>query len=265
MAIVNLRDGYLSYQVRGSGPLVAMVLPQSRGPTGIGSLIESLSEYYTVLTYDQRGTGNSSASPESMSMETQAADLLGLLTALDVGQISLVCHSTGCGIGLSIVASHPTVVNAMVLAAPWTHGDEHLTGMQNLRVVVAGLLDPHQYLHFNHALLFPPAYRRENQEGFKQLVERASDKPQDAKEIARRLSAILAFDARPLLASIKVSTLVVSANDDQLMPPWFGKLISEGIDTAELIEYQSGGHMLPETCATKFAADVLGFLKRTVT
>ena len=265
MAIAKLQDGYLSYQIRGSGPTIILVLPQSKGPIGIDLLIDSLSENYTIITYDQRGTGASSASPESMSMETQSSDLLGLITAIGDKKISLICHSTGCGIGLSLVASRPELVNAMVLAAPWTHGDTHLTGMQNLRIAVAELLNPQQYLHFNHALLFPPAYRRKNQKGFNQLVERASDQPQDAIEIKRRLDAILAFDARPLLASIKVPTLVVSANDDQLMPPWFGKQIAAGIDAAKLIEYQSGGHMLLETCVTEFTADVLDFLKSSLT
>ncbi len=98
--------------------------------------------------------------------------------------------------------------------------------------------------------------------GFNRLATEALARPHDATEIARRLDAILAFDARPLLSVIQSETLVMVAKDDQLMPSWFAAEVGNGIASAEVVEFDGGGHMLPETRTTEFVATVSAFLER---
>lgn len=265
MPLVELPGGRLHYDRiendrNGVSPPVLLLLPQSKGPLGLGPFIQHLAGRHDVITYDQRGTGRSSPAPANQSMGSQGDDVVGLLDALNLGQVNLVCHSTGCGIGLSIAANHPERVNRLVLAAPWTFADAHLTTMQNLRVAAARSLEPVQYARFNAALLFPPDYRREQQAGFEQLAGEAADMAQNADEIERRLNAILAFDARPLLPSIRSKTLVMSARDDQLMPIWFAAEAADTIPNAELRALDGGGHMILETRAAQTSDRILTFL-----
>ncbi len=262
MAIANIHDAHVHYEITGQGTPLVLLLPQSTGPTGRQLLIDSLAQRHSVITYDQRGTGNSSPAPDAMSIAMHAEDVVGLLDALGLDQASLICHSTGCGIGLSVASNNPERVNALVLAAPWTHADGHLTTMQNLRKATAATLDPESYAHFNAALLFPPEFRRANEAGFNRLAIEARDRPQDAAQIARRLNAILAFDARSLLPAIRSEALVVVAKDDQLMPAWFAAEVGRAIAKAEVVELDGGGHMLPETRTAEFVAIVLAFLER---
>ncbi|MGI9477036.1 MAG: alpha/beta fold hydrolase [Hyphomicrobiaceae bacterium] len=266
MPIAPVQGGTLHYDVTGrpldqSHAPIALLLPQSTGPIGLTPFIQQLAAHHTVITYDQRGTGGSSPVPDSMSMATQAGDLIELLDALDVEQAVLLCHSTGCGIGISAAAAHPDRVSHLVLVSPWTHADPHLTTMQNLRIAAARALDPKQYAHFNAALLFPPDFRRAHQAGFDQLATAAPDKPQDADEIARRLNAILAFDARPLLPAIACRTLAITAQDDQLMPSWFAAEAAAAIASAALVELDDGGHMLLETRAFEIIEAVRPFIR----
>ena len=265
MPLADIPGGNLHYEIIGPGldtdqtPLT-LLLPQSTGPMGIEAFIDRLARQFSVITYDQRGTGGSSPMADTMSMATQAADLIGLLDALGVQRTALLCHSTGCGIGLSVAAEHPDRVTALILASPWTWADAHLTTMQNLRIAAARALDPVQYAHFNAALLFPPDYRRAHQAGFVRLATKALDRPQDANAIERRLSAILAFDARPLLPTIQSATLLISARDDQLMPVWFASEAAHTIADTELLELDGGGHMILETQANEISENVLKFL-----
>lgn len=134
--------------------------------------------------------------------------------------------------------------------------------MQNLRKAAASALDPEQHAHFNAALLFPPEFRRANEAGFNRLAAEALAQPHNATAIARRLDAILAFDARPLLSAIQSETLITVAKDDQLMPPWFAAEVGNGIARAEFVELDGGGHMLLETRTAEFVATVLTFLER---
>jgi len=52
----------------------------------------------------------------------------------------------------------------------------------------------------------------------------------------KQLSALRAFDARDRLARIAVPTLVLSATDDPIAPPRFGKALAEGIPGAWWVE-----------------------------
>ena len=150
---------------------------------------------------------------------------------------------------MALAATHGRRVASLALVNPWTYGDAHLCTMQRLRVAAARALGPADYSRFNSALLFPPEYRRRHEVGFAELA--AGARPQDADAIERRLEAILAFDARPLLTHISAPTVVVSARDDQLMPGWFATEAAAALPVAALAELDGGGHMLPETRTTE--------------
>lgn len=266
MAIADVAGGTLSYALTGQPlgsqqPPVALLLPQSSGPLGVTPFISRLAKRHAILTYDQRGTGGSSPMPGDMTMATQAGDVVALLDAVGAQRATLVCHSTGCGIGLAVAVAHADRVARLVLASPWTHADAHLETMQNLRIAAARALDPVQYARFNAALLFPPEFRRAHQAAFDRLAEAAVDQPQDAGIIERRLKAILAFDARTVLPAIAHDALIVAARDDQLMPIWFAREAADLLASAKLIELDGGGHLVLETRAGETADVVLRFLE----
>ncbi len=260
MPFAQIEGGDIHYEQRGTGPALAMLLPQSGGPVGVGPFLDRLAARFRVIRYDQRSTGRSApvTAPEGMTMAGRAAELAGLLDALGIERTHLFCHSTGCGIGLAFAASRPDRVAGLVLANPWSHGDAHLATMQRLRVAAARALDPYRYAWFNASLLFPPDHRRAHAEAFERLARNAA--PQDAGGIEARLEAILAFDARPLAPGLACPTLVATAADDQLMPPWFGEKLAALIPGAAHLALEGGGHMLPETRADALAEAVAAFL-----
>ena len=61
---------------------------------------------------------------------------------------------------------------------------------------------------------FHPGFRREHEDGFERLAREARTDAAAAEVFARRLDAILAFDARPLLQRIRCPTLVCAAHDE---------------------------------------------------
>ena len=260
MPFARIDGGAIHYDERGGGAALAMLLPQSGGPVGVDPFVDRLAARFRVIRYDQRGTGRSApaTAPEGTTMAGRAAELAGLLDALEIDRTHLFCHSTGCGIGLAFAASRSDRVAGLVLANPWSHGDAHLTTMQRLRVAAARALDPYRYAWFNASLLFPPDYRRAHAEAFEKQAGAAA--PQDADRIEARLEAILAFDARALAPRLSCPVLVATAADDQLMPPWFGAELAALIPGAAYLALDGGGHMLPETRAEALAEAVIAFL-----
>ena len=247
MPEVEIDGASVNYETRGTGPALLMLLPQSSGPVGLEAFVAQLAQHHLVITYHRRGSGSRSTLTEPMSMADEAADVARVLNDAGVDKAHLFCHSTGCGIGLSLATSRPRSITSLCLVNPWTWGDPYLTSMQTLRIAAARALDAKQYSRFNAALLFPPQYRREHHCGFTQMAEDALSKPQDPDEFERRLHAILDFDARTLMARVGVPTVVVGARDDQLMPAWFSEEAGAKIPDAKLHLFDTGGHMLPET------------------
>lgn len=260
MPIAKTDGGDIHYTTGGQGAPVVMVLPQSGGPLGPDAFVDAVAERFMTVRYDPLGSGKSSSllSPGAVTMAARAGEVIALLDALGLERAHLCCHSTGCGIGLATVAAAPGRVDGLVLMSPWSHGDGHLTVMQNLRVAAARALGASDYERFNASLLFPPSFRRAHAAGFDRLAAAAA--PPDAGQIADRLNGILAFDARPILPTVTSPALVVTAADDQLMPAWFGREMAQGIPGARLIELPAGGHMLPETQGRELAVSVSDFL-----
>jgi len=261
MPLAPTPSGPIAYTRSGSGAPLVLCLPQSSGPVGVGPFVEALAEGFSVIRYDQRGTGGSPPpkNPAAITMADRAGEVAELLEALQIPRAHLFCHSTGCGIGLAFAHAFPEKVEKLVLATPWEYGDPFLTMMQNLRIAAARALSPEDYAIYNASLLFPPEYRREHAEGF--AAQAASAPPQDADQIASRLQAILAFDSRPLTPDIQTPVLVVSSDDDQLMPAWFGRAIAERLPNAAYKELHGGGHMLPETQTAALLGLVVAFLQ----
>ncbi len=264
MPLIEITDGTLYFEDAGAGDAVLCLLPQSSGPVGVGPLVESLARARRVIRYDQAGTGRSSARPNGreLSMQLLAAEALALLDALGIARVHLLCHSTGCGIGVALAAASPARVDSLVLISPWTHGDAYLRVAQNLRIDIARVLDPVAYARYNAALLFPPEYRDTHLRAFDEAAEACAQLPHDAQAIARRLHAILSFDARPLLVQVDCPALVVGASDDQLMPAWFAREAARLLPAARLVELDGGGHMLPETRGESLAAHLLSFWRQ---
>ena len=109
MPLAQIEGGDIHYEESGGGAVLAMLLPQSGGPVGVRPFHDRLAERFRVVRYDQRGTGRSApvAVPEGMTMAGRAAELAELFDALGIDRAHLFCHSTGCGIGLSLSAALP--------------------------------------------------------------------------------------------------------------------------------------------------------------
>ena len=72
-----------------------------------------------------------------------------------------------------------------------------------------------------------------------------SPRPQSAAGYAGQLAALLRYDTRPILKDIKCPTTVIAGGDDRLTPSWLSMDIANGIESAEYIEFDNMGHMVP--------------------
>ncbi len=116
---VAIPGGRLYYELRGSGPLVAIVgAPMHSAP--FAPLADLLAADHTVLTMDPRGHfGSALDDPEADSTpRLRADDLAFLLRHIDAGPATVLGSSGGAVTTLALVQAHPDVVGTAVAHEP---------------------------------------------------------------------------------------------------------------------------------------------------
>ncbi len=114
----------LAYEIRGQGPpLVLLAGTGYAGATWPPEFVQALASRFTIITFDYRGVGRTPPTDGFYSTRLFAADVLGLLRALDLGPAHVVGHSMGGRVAQWVALDGPDLVRTLVLAAsgpgPW--------------------------------------------------------------------------------------------------------------------------------------------------
>lgn len=122
---VDARDGTrLGMHVIGDGPPLVCV---PGGPGRASEYLEDLaglSETYSLLRFDLRGTGESELPEdrESLSFPRLADDVEDIRMASGLETIDLLAHSAGCFVALVYAARYPSRLSRLVLVTPSARG-----------------------------------------------------------------------------------------------------------------------------------------------
>lgn len=120
MSILDVPGARLSYQVRGSGPVLLLIPGGPADGSNFDGSAPLLAEHYTVLTYDPRGLSASTVEQpsEEITVEIQADDAHRLLSAVTDEPAYVLGSSGGAITGLVLATTHPEQVRALVAHEP---------------------------------------------------------------------------------------------------------------------------------------------------
>ena len=117
---VDVNGAKLYYELRGTGPSLLFIPGAEGDAEEYLRVVELLEDEFTIVSYDRRGYSRCPR-PEGYrgtTVEEQADDAAGLLTALDLAPAGVWGNSSGAIIGLSLVLRHPEVVRKAMLHEP---------------------------------------------------------------------------------------------------------------------------------------------------
>ncbi|MEU7144198.1 alpha/beta hydrolase [Nocardia sp. NPDC046473] len=116
---LDVPGAHLYYELRGSGPLIAMV-GAPMNAAAFAPAADLLATDHTVLTMDPRGHQSSVLDdPEQDSTpELRADDLARILTHLDAGPAVVLGSSGGAVTTLALVQAHPELVSTAIAHEP---------------------------------------------------------------------------------------------------------------------------------------------------
>ena len=88
------------------------------------SFLTGLSSNHTVIAFDSRGIGNTTAGSKPYTMQLLANDTAGLMDALKIPKADVIGYSLGSFIAQAFTNSYPEKVNSLILVASTCGGKD---------------------------------------------------------------------------------------------------------------------------------------------
>lgn len=243
-----IRDGIrLSYERRGSGPMVVLV--QGLWLSGRmwlqlpGGLVKS---GFSVLTPDNRGTGRSDAPTPPYTMGQMADDLAAVIRHAGGGPAIVVGISLGGMICQHLALRHPDLVAALVLAA--TTCGPPLGRPPGLRVawtLVRSTGGSPRAVRRVHALLVHPDTLARNPGVFDQWERVMREEPLRWRGHVGQVLAVGLHSTGLWLGRIRCPTVVITGANDRIVHPVNSRILAARIPDAELVVLERAGHAFP--------------------
>jgi aminoacrylate hydrolase len=252
--------GRLYYEERGAGEPLLFVA----GLGGMGSFwasqLEAFAATHRVITFDHRGTGQSTHSPIQYSIAQMADDVLVLLDHLGIERTHYAGHSTGGAIGQHLAAHAPGRIGDLILSSTWPRTDAYFRRLFEVRKSVLETQGVGPYTQLGNLVLFAPYYFTSNAVAIDARAAQAIPGLAPIPVLASRIDAILAFDAWDALPGITHRSLVVCAKDDMVTPAYFSEQLAARLPNATLVLMERGGHFCPAAEAGEYNGILRDFL-----
>jgi pimeloyl-ACP methyl ester carboxylesterase len=250
MLTLHTKDAQLAYERSGQGPAVLLI--QGVGTVGEGwrPQVEGLADSFTLISFDNRGIGRSTIEGP-LSIETMAADALAIMRAEHLDQFHVVGHSMGGLIAQEVALSAPGQVKSLSLLCTFAAGKQGSTPSASMLVTALRTrigTRPMRRRAFLE-LVMPRAVLAEFDH--EALAEQLAplfghDLADQPAIVMKQLRAMSRYDARARLGRLAgIPTLVVTALEDRIARPRFGRQLAAAIPGASLVELPQAGHGVP--------------------
>jgi pimeloyl-ACP methyl ester carboxylesterase len=124
---VRVGDIEMAYKVFGKGdPLILHNGASDNMDAWDPALLTKLSSNNTVIVFDSRGIGNTTAGSEPYSIQLLANDTAGLMDALKIQEASVLGYSLGTFTTQQFAISYPDKVSSIILIAGTCGGKDHV-------------------------------------------------------------------------------------------------------------------------------------------
>ncbi|HYA90636.1 MAG TPA: alpha/beta hydrolase [Thermodesulfobacteriota bacterium] len=227
----------IHYELHGQGDPLVLIMGLRRNIEWWYRQISTLSKHFKVLVFDNRGAGRTDKPKMDYSIQLFADDTAGLMEALGISKANVLGVSMGGYIAQELALNYPDRVKRLVLACTGPGGERAvLASPERLKKFTANEgLTPEEILRKDMDIYFSDEYlkkNREEMEGFIKLSLRYYQPP-DAFE--RQFAACLRHDTVNRLSRLDVPTLILTGDDDPLVPSENSKILNALIPRSELV------------------------------
>lgn len=240
MAFARLSTGIdMYYQVEGSGEPLLLIMGTAADHTAWSAQVETYRDRYTVITYDARGTGQSThpVDPASYSMRILADDASALLDHLGIGRAHVSGMSLGSATAQELALNHPGQVASLQLHSTWGRSDEWFIRMIETMELAVVHDDAAAYIRIALLWVASPHFineRTDEAEAFERAFILENPHPPSKHGMLGHFHADKTHDALGRLHLISVPTLITSGEADWQVPTRYGRAVHDRISGSAL-------------------------------
>lgn len=264
MSYAQINGIRIHYETYGQGDPILLINGLSAPAVNFLFQVRDLSPHYRVITFDNRGVGETGVVDGALYPTAEMADdAAGLLDHLEIKRAHVLGTSMGGTIAQELALRHPKPVRSLVLACTWARGDgRFLHTVRSWVALCRKLSVEERFREVLYPWIFTPAFL-EHPGAVEDALKRALAYPYQAapEGIERQAGGVLAWNGTRVrdLKKIRVPTLVLVGREDILTPPAFSRELARLIPRAKL-KIMAGAHGLFIEEAEAFNRAVLSFL-----
>ena len=217
--------------------------------------IPLLSRHLQVLAVDPRGIGRSTKSPPPYTVEAWADDFAVMIDKLAFGPIHVLGSSLGGSMALALAQRHPGKLKSLIVVGGFSELDRATELNFRLRLRLIEKLGMSDEVADYMGLWTLTRKFINSDSGFATMrANQANIRANSAQSYSAFVEALLKWgrcqpgqEREPkftaLLDSIKTPTLVVTSDNDHLIPKELSDLIAGRIAGAKLVVMPGAGHI----------------------
>lgn len=258
----------IAYQVQGKGDPLVLIAGVGYGAWFWHKVNPGLAEEYRVITFDNRGAGESSKPTGPYSVQMMAEDTASLLDHLELNNACILGHSLGGFIAQELAVSRPDLVGKLILAST-NHGGMNVIPItaQALAVLTNREGDPLDLVKRGIEIACAPGFAEREPGVVQELIAYRFTNPVPPDQYQAQVTAgagMAAFNEDQVserMGSIRVPTLILFGEYDNVVPPGNAELMGNKITDARSVIIPATGHIFPIEDPEKTVLVIKEFLK----
>jgi pimeloyl-ACP methyl ester carboxylesterase len=255
MPDIEITGATLHCEVAGTGAPILLVPGLGLDHTYYRFGVPLLARRMQVLAVDPRGIGRSTKSPPPYSVESWADDFAGMIDKLGFGPIHVLGSSLGGAIALALAQRHPGRLKSLTVVGGFSELDRATELNFRLRLKLIEKLGMSDEVADYMGLWTLTRKFINSDAGYAVMrANQANIRTNSAESYSAFVEALLRWgrcqpgqEQEPkftsLLSSIKLPTLVVTSDNDHLIPKELSDLIAARISGAKLAVMPGAGHI----------------------
>lgn len=258
----TIKSMNLHYKTHGAGFPLILIPGFTSGAWTWFCQTEELSKDFQVITFDPRGIGQSKNHLKKLSLETFVEDVGLILDNLKIEKANVLGASFGGFVALEFALKFPERVSKLVLACTSAGGKNHVR--PDIEILRSFTRNPQMSAGEQIRHFFRPAFTEKFHAEHPRIVEKVcrlrEENEVSEKTYAAQLEVAFSFDFEENLGKIFHQTLVITGDQDKIVPMQNSLNLAEKIPNATLKIIENGSHIIFIENASEFNQAVREFL-----